>query len=268
MLIALFVVLVIILLYFYMIYPSVNRMDFSPFLKWDYAHRGLHDINSDAPENSLAAISKAVDNNYGIEFDVQLSKDGQTVVFHDFDLKRMCSIDKKIDQCDYDYLKECKLLESIEGIPLLSEVLELVDGKIPLIVELKASNNDIEDLCKKVSLQLDKYDGKYVVESFNPVVVKWFRKHRPNYIRGQLSGSFVKKFNPLKFALEYLMLNFLSRPDFIAYDHNNKSNLSLKLIKAIWPVPLVAYTVKNRESYVDNESFFDLIIFEGFIPEK
>lgn len=263
-----YLLLVLIAIYLYLILPTINRVDFTPFMNIDYAHRGLHDNQSSAPENSLSAIREAVNKCYGIEFDVQLSRDKNAVVFHDFCLDRACNIDKRVDECDYDDLKTRKLFNSEEGIPLLSDVLNTVNGKVPLIVELKASDNHVSILCENVAKQLDEYTGLFVVESFNPFVVKWFRDNRPDYIRGQLSGNFNGDPSIVKLGLKYLLFNAMSRPDFIAYNHNYKNNISLRIIKSLFKIPLVAYTVKHQKSYNENSGFFDLIIFEGFIPKN
>ena len=104
---------------------------------WDYAHRGLHDNEHGIPENSMAAFQRAVDKGYGIELDVHLTADNQLVVFHDDTLTRMCGINKKISGFLYSYLQQLRLLGTGEGIPLFKDVLALVDGKVPLIIELK-----------------------------------------------------------------------------------------------------------------------------------
>ena len=129
------VILVLFLIYIFMIAPKmINRVDRTPFYGRHYAHRGLFDNNSDAPENSLAAFQKAVDAGYGIELDVQLSKDNKLVVFHDATLKRMCGVDGKVWEYTLAELKQFKLANSNETIPTFEEFLEVVDGKVPLIL--------------------------------------------------------------------------------------------------------------------------------------
>ena len=266
-----FVVFIIILfvIFIFMIKPRKNFSKMQDFKSYLYAHRGLHDNKGDFPENSLGSFALAVKKGYGMEFDLQLSKDGKIVVFHDSSLKRMSGLDLKVADLTYDELKEIKLLNSQEIIPLFDDLLKLVDGKTPLIVELKAEDKNIDSLCRKVSEKLDSYKGLYCVESFNPFVVAWFKKNRPNYIRGQLSSKdLAGDILPInKGLLANLMLNFISRPDFIAYDHNYRDALVFNLINKLWNPPTVSYTVKNQDDFNKNKKYFDLQIFEGFEPK-
>ena len=134
----LIVLVALIIIYILMIAPRmINRADRTPFMGVHYAHRGLFDNNSDAPENSIAAFKKAVDAGYGIELDVQLSKDNKLVVFHDATLNRMCGIDGKVWEYTLEELKQFRLLGSNEQIPTFEEFLAVVDGKVPFILEYK-----------------------------------------------------------------------------------------------------------------------------------
>ena len=113
------------------------------FIRRNYAHRGLHTKDQSIPENSLRAFGLAVENGYGMELDVQLSKDGQVVVFHDDTLNRICGVDKRVDEMTYEELKKLSLAGSInDHIPLFSEVLAMVNGDTPLIVELKTGKRN------------------------------------------------------------------------------------------------------------------------------
>ena len=181
-----------IVLYLLAIMPRLgNRKARLDFFGVYYAHRGLHDNESDAPENSLAAFKKAVDAGYGIEMDIQLTKDKVPVVFHDFTLKRICGKEGKV--CDYTFqeLRELRLCGSEEKIPEFSQVLNLVGGKVPLIIELKVEWMDIS-VCPLVDDMLKNYKGLYCIESFNPLVLFWYRRHQKNVVRGQLSDGFLK----------------------------------------------------------------------------
>ena len=191
-----------------------------------YAHRGLYKNGGDSPENSLPAFKRAVDAGYGIELDVQLSSDGEVVVFHDDDLKRACGVEKRVDGLTLAELQKLSLFESGERIPLFSQVLELVGGKVPLIVELKTGKRNAE-LCEKTLALLRAYGGDACVESFDPRIVRWFRKNARDILRGQLSQApaFYRGygFNPfLACVLGNLYINCLSRPEFIAYRLDKK----------------------------------------------
>lgn len=265
------VILVLILLYLLAIKPrGLHKPDWTPFNGIDYAHRGLHNNESDAPENSMIAFRKAVANKFGIELDVQLSKDKVPVVFHDFTLKRMCGVEGKV--CDYtlEELKEFRLLHTNEQIPTFKEFLDMVDGKVPLIVELKIEGMDIS-LCPIVNAMLKEYKGVYCIESFNPLGLSWYRRFNNSVVRGQLSDAFIKTGEYkgfLYFLLQNLLLNWLTKPDFIAYNHQNYTNLSRQICKIVYHTKSVAWTIRSQKELDDMKAHFDLFIFEGFMPRK
>ena len=265
-----FVILcVVMLLYLLMIAPRmIHRADRTPFLNVDYAHRGLFDNDSDAPENSLAAFKKAVDAGYGIELDVQLSKDEKLVVFHDATLKRMCGKDGKVWDYTLAELQQMKLLSSNETIPTFEQFLEVVDGKVPFILEYKLDRAQTR-VCQYANEVLKNYRGVYCIESFHPLALMWYRKNRPDVLRGQLCEEFFRskkyKGNVLYMILSYLPFNFLTRPDFVAYNHLHANNLSRRLCNALGALS-ICYTVKSVEEYKKaKENNFELIIFDSFL---
>lgn len=162
-----------------------SKKDKKPFMYKNFAHRGLHKKDKTVPENSLAAFERASSYGYGIELDVQLSKDGQVVVFHDDTLNRVCGVDSRVDEKTYDELSKISLCGTTQTIPLFSEVLKTVRGRGPLIVELKNGKRN-EELCEKTYALLEKYSGEYCIESFNPFIVRWFKKNAPEVIRASL----------------------------------------------------------------------------------
>ena len=266
---ALIVVAVLVLLYFLAIMPRLShRKERKDFLGVHYAHRGLHDNAGEAPENSMAAFRKAVKKGYGIELDVQLTKDRVPVVFHDFTLDRICGKEGKI--CDYTWeeLKELRLCQSGEGIPRLEDVLKLVDGRVPLIVELKVEWMDIS-VCAVANALLKDYKGLYCIESFNPLVLLWYRRFNNNVVRGQLADGFLKSGEfkgVLYFILQNLLLNGMTKPDFIAYNHLYAGNLSRRICRKFYRCMATAWTVKNQEDLIKAQKAFDIIIFDSFIP--
>jgi len=266
----LFVILII--LYLLAIMPKLKRNpNRIKFEGWHYAHRGLHDNKSQAPENSLEAFRLAVDSGYGIELDVQITKDLVPVVFHDYNLKRVCKIDKKISELDYEELIEYKLYKSQERIPTFREVLECVDGKVPIIVELKIPWKPHET-CIAASEELRDYNGLYCIESFNPFGLGWYKKNYPNIIRGQLSTDFVKEkiegSRMQYFLLKHLLFNFHTKPDFIAYHHTYKKALSFTICRNLYKTWPVAWTIKSQDELEDCKDYYDAFIFEGFKPKK
>jgi len=262
---------VLILLYLLAIMPKLKKNpELKKFDGWLYAHRGYHNNKSKAPENSLPAFKLAVENGYGIELDVQLTKDKVPVVFHDYDLKRACGVDKKVAELTYKELKNYKLFKSKETIPTFREVLDCIDGKVPVIVELKIPWEPGET-CRAVAKELANYKGLYCIESFNPFGLIWYKKHYPHVVRGQLSTDFIKdKIEGSKmqfFILKHLLFNFLTKPDFIAYHHIYKKDLSFSICRKLYKVKTVAWTIKSQQELDENKDYFDLIIFDKFKPE-
>ncbi len=230
-----------------------------------YAHRGLHTKDKTVPENSMAAFAAAVENGYGIELDVNLTADNQVVVFHDDGLKRLCGIDKKIIDCTYEELQRYRLLGTQEKIPLFTDVLKLVGGKKALIVELKTSSRR-KELCEKTAGILDGYKGPYCIESFDPRIVRWFKKNRPQTVRGQLSA---KCNGQLPFfqglLLTGLYFNIVTRPHFVAYKHEDIIRFKLGLYRLLGG-KLVGWTVRDTDDASCLMRYFDTIIFEFFRP--
>ena len=257
-----------------------RRKLIEPFQKTMIAHRGLFsnhftgvddDIPPEAPENTLEAFRRAVDHGYGIEMDVQLSKDGQLVVFHDGTLKRACKRKGKVIDYTYEELSAFPVFGSKERIPLFKDVLKIVDGKVPLLIEVKPDGDCIKT-CESLNAHLEGYEGVYIVESFDPRAVRWYRKNRPDVLRGQLSEKF-KKSGHLGTDIGYiflssLMLNLLGRPDFIAYNHKHKEQFSYRLLRRLFPVFNAAWTIRSQEELEMARDVFSVFIFDSFIPKK
>lgn len=263
------VVVILVLLYLFLVAPRmVNKPDRTPFLQVDYAHRGLFDNSGEAPENSLLAIQKAVEAGYGIEFDVQLSKDDVPVIFHDGTLKRMCGVEGNVWDYTLEELQQFKLLDSEQTIPTLEAMLKAVDGKVPLIIEYKMDRVQTK-VCELSNELLKDYKGTYCVESFHPLAVMWYRKNRPDVLRGQLCEEFWRLNKDRRslqyFLLGYLLTNVVTRPDFVAYYHVHHKNLSRRLHRLLGGLA-VCYTIKNQEDYEEAKKHFSLIIFDSFIP--
>lgn len=262
---------VLTILYFLAIMPRLgNRKARRDFLGVYYAHRGLHDNASDAPENSLAAFKKAAEAGFGIEMDVQLTKDKIPVVFHDFTLNRICGKDGKV--CDYTFqeLKELKLCGSEEKIPGFAQALEIVGGKVPLIVELKVEWTDIS-VCPLVDEMLRNYKGLYCIESFNPLALFWYRRHHSDVVRGQLSDGFLKsgEFKGILYVfLQNLMLNWVTKPDFVAYNHKYADVHARKICRSLYRNMAAAWTIKSQKELENARNQFDIFIFDSFIPDR
>lgn len=240
----------------------------SPFFGVNHAHRGLHTRDRKIPENSLPAFAAAAQMGYGMELDVQLSKDGQVVVFHDDTLKRVCGVEGRVDAFTLEELRAMRLCGTEDGIPLFTEVLALVNGRVPMIVELKTGPRRVE-LCEAVLPLLRAYQGAYCVESFDPRIVGWFAKHAPDILRGQLSDStahFIKDGQSkwMSVALGNLFTNVVARPQFIAYGSGEKS-IWVKLVEAMGALR-VCWTVRDNDDIEEKERENDVVIFEFYTP--
>lgn len=265
------IVAALFVLYLLIIMPRmIKRPDRSPFMEVLYAHRGLHDNHTDAPENSMAAFRKAVEAGYGIELDVQLSKDDVPVVFHDFTLKRICGAEGKVKDYTYEELLQFSLCGTDEKIPKFEDFLNMVDGRVPLIVEYKIAGGDTK-VCEVADKLLREYKGTYCIESFNPLGLVWYRKNRNEVMRGQLAANFIKSGENehsklLYFALHHLLFNFMTKPDFIAYNHSDYKDLSRVICRYLYRSLSVAWTIKTEENLQARRKDFDLFIFDSFIP--
>lgn len=261
-------VVFLILLYLYCIMPRTSKKaEYERFKEIRFAHRGLHNKKVKRPENSMPAFMMAVEHGYGIELDIQLTKDGQVVVFHDFDLKRVCGVDKKVHELTYEELKTYHLLDSKEGIPLFSDVLRQVDGKVPLLIELKC-RNEKDRIAPEADKILSGYKGEYYIQSFHPIVLRWYKNNRPDIIRGQLADCYKrqkKSHEQLAFLLQqHLIFNFLCRPDFISYNWKHQKEFSLNVCKYLFKTPLAAWTIRSKEDFEKCKDRFEVFIFENF----
>jgi len=230
------------------------------------AHRGLHTKDQVIPENSLTAFIKAHEEGYGLEIDVQLSKDGQVIVFHDNDLGRACGVDELVKNLDWSELSKLSLFDTNEKIPLLTDALEVV-GDAPVIVELKPAGKNNAELCQKTLEILRKCGKVWSVESFDPRIGAWFKKNAPDVLRGQLSCppqkfQYISKLNSI--LLGHLLTNFLSRPHYLAYSKDTHP-FTVKFCRLFEPMNAV-WTVRPEDDIKHFENTNDTIIFEYYTP--
>ena len=256
---------VLILLLLFLIFPSLRRHPDRRVISGKYiAHRGLHGIDG-VVENSLWAFGKAAEKGYIIENDIHLTKDNVVIVFHDDNLKRMCRVDEKPENLTLEVIKGLNLAGTNEKIPTLKECLDLVDGRVPLLIEFKSPVlTDYKPLCVAANEVLKDYKGKYFVKSFNPLMMMWYRKNRPDIMRGQLSSAFYNEPIHQKLA-GALVFNFLSRPDFVAYEYKYENNFFRRLVTFFGAFP-VAWTYTEMSQIEKTRKRFKTFIFEKFIP--
>ncbi len=235
-------------------------MDFGKYI----AHRGLH--NSDIPENSMPAFKRAAELGFTVELDVRLTKDCKMVVFHDDDLMRACGAEGKISDYTYEQLSAFTLFCSSEKIPLFKDVLKEINGRVPVLIELKrcAPWGSLE---KRVSRILENYVGNYAVQSFDPFSMLWFRLFSPETKRGQLisehRSAFDCEYVMRKICARPFIWKLLSQPDFIACDLRSVSMEAL-FAALDMNADFITWTAKNDELMELAEQFSKTVIFENY----
>jgi len=230
-----------------------------------FAHRGLHDALR--PENSLAAIDAAVTAGFPVEIDVQESADHRAVVFHDWHLQRLTGREAMVSALPAAEIRQLHLPGSDQKIPLLEEVLEVMAGRTPLLVEIKKRRRPgaFEPELARI---LSAYPGPFAIQSFDPFTLGWFRRHQPGIARGQISCLFDtdQRAGWKKWFLRNYGLNWLSRPHFLADDWRRLPATAPGLLRHFFRLPLLAWTVRSTEDRTAALQWADNVIFEGFMP--
>ena len=248
-----------------------GKPDLSEIRRYDYARRGFFDPVKNIPENSLAAFRAAIEHGYGITMDVRITRDGVPVLFHDERLYRMTGVDGTIENSTYFELQELRLGKSEETIPTLEEALQLIDGQVPVLLELHVCEGNHEVLCDLTCDVLDVYEGVFAVQSFDPRVLRWFRQQRNEYIRGQLvdynhsSGNSIKN-RIWDFFCASLFMNFLTEPDMISCSLGSRVNPSMWLCCFLYRIPRLDWTVKSMEEYERVRTEGSIAVFEAIEP--
>ena len=233
------------------------------------AHRGLHTKDGSIPENSRSSFDNAIQQGYAIELDVNVLKDGTVVALHDYHLERLCGDPRTVDDITINDLEDLRLLGTNEKIMTIDEVLTLVDGKVPLLIELKP-HGSIITLCESMMRSLDHYQGNYAIFSFHPKVVYWFKKYHRHIIRGQIAETFNR--DPkmpyiIKWMMKHMIFNPWTKPDFISYYIHDMPNKILdKLYKK--GMTVISYAAQSQEEFDFVKKHYDNAVFEYFIPKK
>ena len=266
----LWIALILLILYILALRGRSGHPGLQKLRGWNYAHRGLH--SPGIPENSLAAFRAAVEHGYGAELDVHLLRDGGLAVIHDSLLKRTTGLEGRVEKLTTEQLRECRLEGTQEHIPTFQEVLEVFRGRTPLIIELKPVDGNHEALCMAACAATVGYEGVWCMESFDPRVIHWLRKNRPDIIRGQLAENSLKNPKsklplPLKLVLSFHLENFLCRPDFIAYEYSTRKVLSNFICRKLWGIEAVSWTLRSPEEHETALKEGWIPIFEHYLPE-
>ena len=227
-----------------------------------FAHRGYHDGNKNVPENSILSFKRAVKYGYAIELDVHLLKDDNVVVFHDYNLKRMCGVDKRIEECTYNELLRLNLLNTKEKIPLLSDALSIINGKVPVLIETKMIryNGKLEE---KVSKIIKSYKGKILVQSFNWKSILWFKKNMKNISRGILMLNAInnKTISISSMTIKTFIFDLVLKTNFISQSINSFPNKYLALKRK--NKKIIAWTIKTKKDYEKGKKYCDYLICEN-----
>ena len=264
-------ILAVVVFYFWSIQPHIDkkrRKRCMAFAEWDYAHRGLWDRDQKIPENSLPAFARAIREKAGIELDVHMTLDRQLVVIHDSSLKRVCGVEGTIEQMTYAELSQYTLNGTDNQIPLLGQVLHLVQGHVPLLIEIKSPDKRA-DICPYLYKELEFYNGPFMIQSFNPYALRWFRHNAPQVLIGQLATGFpdMPEQNLLeRIANSFLLHNAISRPDFISYNLRYADCLSVRIDQFLYRTPVYVWTIRSMNEYRQGTAQYSTVIFENFIP--
>ena len=208
------------------------------------AHRGVH--NSNVIENTIGAFTKCVDKNYIIELDIHILKDKTIVIYHDYDMYRLYGVNKIIETLSYEQLSKIKIKNKYT-IPTLIQVMHIVNGKVPILIEIKDvdNNSNFEEELVKI---LDNYKGSFAIQTMNPFVIDWFYKNRKNYIIGLII------LNDINYKI---VKKYIKKIDFISV---NKKNLPFKTDKLT-----IGWTIKNKEEYEKYKDLCDNLICEKIL---
>jgi glycerophosphoryl diester phosphodiesterase len=241
----------------------------SPLAAWltsqPIAHRGLHDAS--APENSLPAFAAAIAAGYPIELDVHVLPDGEVIVFHDADLQRMAGVPRTLAQEDRNSIRAHRLLGGSCGIPTLREALALVQGRVPLLIEIKAKEHGAAD-ARAVFERLVGYPGPFAVQSFDPWTMAWFHEHAPHIPRGQLAGPL--RDDPVgkleRFASRRLLTLALSRPHFVNYDLRALPDAWLDWVARLSGLAVLCWTVRDESDLRKARALGRNFVFDDVRP--
>jgi glycerophosphoryl diester phosphodiesterase len=245
------------------------------FRRLPLAHRGLHDLTQGRPENSRAGLTAAIAAGYGIEIDLQLSRDNQAMVFHDYDLGRLTAAKGPIRQRDAADLAQIALLGGDEGIPDLPEILSLVAGRVPLLIELKDQHGQMGESCGTLeaatAAALTHYDGPVAVMSFNPHMVERMLARAPDVPRGIVTCAYTAKDWPL--LPEAVRTHLRDIPDydatracFVSHDIADLDRARLDALRSDGAT-LLCWTVRSPQAEAKARKRADNITFERYLPD-
>ncbi len=238
------------------------------------AHRGLHDAPAGIIENTSSAVKAALSYGYAVEVDLQISKDGEAMVFHDNTLDRLTTSKGRVCDRTAKQLKRVNFKDTNDSMWTLSELIQLVQGLVPLVIEIKSQWDNVGPLEKRVTEVLSTYDGPAGVMSFNPHSIILIRDLAPMITRGLVAGRFTNdnEWGHLnekqRFLKRHLFYGFQARPNFIAYHVKALPALAPWMTRRLFGMPLLSWTVRTEQDRRTVKRWADQMIFEGFVPDN
>jgi glycerophosphoryl diester phosphodiesterase len=225
------------------------------------AHRGLHDADKHIYENSLSACKAALIKNFSIEVDLHLASDGVPVVFHDRSLEHMCNDPRKVRELDSTELRNITIGSSSDYIAPLSELLELIDGKVGLILELKGIVNEDNGFVESVARCLADYQGPVALMSFSHWILKDARELAPQLTLGLVAEGNERQHSSHRTIAQECNV------DFVTYNQNDLPNKFCEEYRATGK-PLLCWTIKDAEGMKRSLNYVDQVTFEQFDPDN
>ena len=234
-----------------------NKPDLSEIRKYDYANGGFSNPEKGIPANSILAFREAIAHGYGIRMDVRLTRDGVPVAFSDSLVARMCAANGSVEN---------STLEELKNLPL-----DFIDGQVPVILNVLVEDQDYNAISDQICDVLDEYEGVFAVESLDPRVLRWFRKQRREFVRGQVidyrhstGGTFKNLL--WDFLCASLFMNFLTEPDYISSRPDQRYNPSLWICRCLYRVQRMNWTIRSMEAYEEVKTDGAVVVFEGIEP--
>ena len=225
------------------------------------AHRGYHDLNRTRWENTLSAFDAAVARGYSIECDVHLSADGVPVVFHDADLPRLTGQEGHVHDKTVSELARMMIGGTADHVPTLAEMLDRVAGRVPIVIELKGIEAKDDGLVAAVGAALRGYPGKAAIMSFDHWLVRDFARHAPGIPGGLTAEGGAVRDLEAHFSM-------LAHPiSFVSFRVGDLPNPFVAFVRERLGLPVITWTVRNRQQQELTANHADQMTFEGFEPE-
>lgn len=252
---------------------AVASPDLAAALARPIAHRGLHDASAGVIENTRSAFAAALHEGFGMECDLQITADGEAMVFHDFTLDRLTTATGRVDGMTADQLRHVSFRSSGDRMQSLAELLMQVEGRQALVVEVKSRFDGNTAICPRIAALVAAYAGPLVLKSFDPAMLKALRAagvKQPLGIIG-MSAYDYPDYAGLSAQEKHALGNLLhfgeTRPDFLSWRHQDLPSAAPYLCRSQLGLPVMSWTIRSAEEATRAKPHLDQIVFEGFIPQ-